>query len=74
MGSSSHIIVIVAMAIGGSIAIIAIIAGAIGSIVRARAIEASRREIAAYVAEGSIKPEDAAKLISATPSKKSDCC
>lgn len=33
-------------------------------IARARAFEHSRREIAAYVAEGSIAPEDAAKLLS----------
>lgn len=30
-----------------------------------KATEATRREIAAYVAEGTIKPEDAARLLSA---------
>lgn len=37
--------------------------------------EESRREIAAYVAEGSMSPDDAYKLLSAgTPDKKSGCC
>jgi hypothetical protein len=37
--------------------------------------EESRREIAAYVAEGSISPDDAFKLLSAgTGDKKSGCC
>jgi hypothetical protein len=37
--------------------------------------EESRREIAAYVAEGSMSPDDAYKLLSAgTDPKKSGCC
>lgn len=32
-----------------------------------RQVEASRRELAAYVAEGSITPEDARRLIEADP-------
>lgn len=38
---------------------------AIRSIARTRAREQTRREIAAYVAEGSITPDDAAKLLEA---------
>ncbi len=48
---------------GMGIAVIAIVGGYISRTVRARAFEASRREISAYVAEGSISAEDAAKLL-----------
>jgi hypothetical protein len=55
------------IALGGAFlcAIVGIIMGTIHSTVEARAHEESRREIAAYVAEGSITPEDAAALLSA---------
>lgn len=46
---------------------IAIVMGERRKVVQAREFEQSRREIAAYVAEGSIKPEDAAKVLSAKP-------
>lgn len=48
-----------------SVVIIAIVAGVIRSSVRTRAKEQSRREIAAYVAEGSISPTDAERLLDA---------
>lgn len=51
--------------IGGSIAIIAIVFNAIKSIVTAGARERSRREIAAYIAEGSMTPEQGEKLMNA---------
>ena len=35
-----------------------------------KALEESRREIAAYVAEGTISPADAERLISANPKRK----
>ncbi len=55
------------IALGGAFlcAIVGIIMGTVHSTVEARAQEESRREIAAYVAEGSISPEDAATLLSA---------
>lgn len=50
--------------IGGlTVAIVAIITSAIRKTLITRAREQSRREIAAYVAEGSISPDDAAKLL-----------
>ncbi|MBX3377883.1 MAG: hypothetical protein KF678_12875 [Phycisphaeraceae bacterium] len=50
--------------IGGfGIAFVAIITNAVRSTVATRAREQSRREIAAYVAEGSISPDDAARLL-----------
>ncbi len=51
--------------VGGSVGIIAIVAGAVTSIVRSMARERSRREIAAYIAEGSMTPEQGEKLMAA---------
>jgi hypothetical protein len=53
-----------------SVAIVAIIADALRKSSQTKAREESRREIAAYVAEGSIAPDDAAKLLSAGGSLK----
>jgi hypothetical protein len=60
-------ILIPIIAIGGAFitAVTAIIAGVTRRSIQARAFEQSRREIAAYVAEGSITPDDAAKLLAA---------
>ncbi len=62
---------IAAMAIGGSIviAVVSIVSSAISRIVRTRAFEASRREIAAYVAEGTIKADEAQALLEAGKNK-----
>jgi hypothetical protein len=53
------------------IVIISILASAFTKNTKTREFEQSRREIAAYVAEGSISPDDAAKMLSAgqKPSK-----
>lgn len=51
--------------IGGVIAIVAIITSSIEKVRIAKAKEESRREIAAYIAEGSISPEDGRRLIEA---------
>jgi hypothetical protein len=48
-----------------SVAIVAVITEAIRKTMQARAREQSRREIAAYVAEGSISPDDAVRLLEA---------
>lgn len=54
-------------ALGGAflVAIFAIVAGTISSIFRSRAREQSRREIAAYIAEGSISPAEGERLMKA---------
>ncbi len=53
------------VAVGGGlfVAVVGIVCGTISRIFRTRAYEASRREIAAYVAEGSIRPEDAERIL-----------
>ncbi len=53
-----------------SIAIVAIVCGAIRSVVGSIARERSRREIAAYIAEGSLSAEQGQKLMSAGDPKK----
>ncbi len=62
--------------VGGAIAIVAIVFGIVGwavlEVSKTRERERSRREIAAYVAEGSIDPDKAAALLRAAPPVKDD--
>jgi hypothetical protein len=55
------------IAIGGSmtLAFVGIVAGTIRRIVLGRSLEQSRREIAAYVAEGTVSPDDAVRILAA---------
>jgi hypothetical protein len=49
----------------GSVGIVAILAGTISSVANTRVRERSRREIAAYIAEGSMTPEQGERLMKA---------
>lgn len=61
--------------VGGSIAVFAIFMGTIRRIIKTKACEQSRREIAAYIAEGSMTPEQGERLMKATPDdENSGCC
>jgi len=53
------------LAVGGGllVAITAIVLGTLTGVSKRRLYEESRREIAAYVAEGSIRPEDAERIL-----------
>ncbi len=51
--------------VGGVIAITAIVFGSVKHILVARGREKTKREIAAYVAEGSIEPEKAVEMLKA---------
>lgn len=64
------------VSVGGAfaVAIIAIVAAAVRNAITARAREQSRREIAAYVAEGSMTAEEGAKLIDAGKTKRDHSC
>jgi len=53
--------------VGGAIAITAIVMGIIGSTIKAASRERTRREIAAYIAEGSMTPEQGERLMKAKP-------
>jgi hypothetical protein len=57
------------LVVGGAIAITAIVASALRHIVTSSAREKTRREIAAYIAEGSMSPEQGEKLMSAGEGK-----
>lgn len=56
--------------IGGTIAIVAIVFSAIKRIVTTGSRERSRREIAAYIAEGSMTPEQGERLMKAGDDSK----
>ncbi len=56
--------------IGGLIAITAIVITNVRGIASTNEREKSRREIAAYIAEGSMMPEDGERLMKANPDKE----
>jgi uncharacterized membrane protein len=56
---------LVAVTLGLLAGIVGIIAGALRRVSETKAREESRREIAAYVAEGTISPDDAVRLLAA---------
>lgn len=59
--------------VGGVVCIVWVIAATIDSIVKARGRERTKREIAAYVAEGSISPVDAERLLTAGDKAPQSC-
>ena len=63
------------VAIGGGllVAIIAIVFGSIGRMSVNAERQKSLREIAAYIAEGSMTPEQGEKLLAATKQNKGSC-
>ncbi|MCC6678778.1 MAG: hypothetical protein IT436_16725 [Phycisphaerales bacterium] len=65
LAADGEVVVVVMATIGGIIAIVAIITSSIEKIKIARAKEESRREIAAYIAEGSIPPDEGRRLLEA---------
>ena len=64
-GMDEEIVAVLAIGGGLTVAVVAIVTGAIRSVLVSKHREESRREIAAYVAEGSMTPDDGAKLGSA---------
>ena len=73
-----NLIPIVAIGGGLTIGLIAVVFGAVREMVVSSQREQTRREIAAYVAEGSIDPDRAIAMLEAGRSPKSDeggrCC
>lgn len=63
--TSSKLIPLVAITGGCLVAFFAVVSGAISTAVRTNARERTRREIAAYIAEGSMTPEIGERLINA---------
>ena len=64
-------IAILAITLGCGVGVVGIVAGAIGGILKTRAMETTKRELAAYVAEGTLDPDKAVAMLNAG-SKKSD--
>jgi len=65
-----NIVPLAIFAIGGMVAIVSVITGTIKCIVASHERERSRREIAAYVAEGSMTPAEGERLLRAGPGQK----
>lgn len=57
----------------GGVAVTAIVFGTVKHILVAFAREKTRREIAAYIAEGTMTPDQGERLLKATP-HDSNCC
>lgn len=64
------------VAVGGglAVAIVGLITGMVRYCVRVTAQERTKRDIAAYVAEGSMTPEQGERLIRATPTRSKVGC
>lgn len=56
---------VMAIALGCTVAVVLIIAATVSKISIAKSREQSRRELAAYMAEGTISPQDAVALMNA---------
>ena len=74
---SNDLIPFVAITGGLTVAIVAIVVGGITGILKSRGREMTKREIAAYVAEGTIDPDKAIAMLNAGESAsdiKKSCC
>lgn len=65
--SEENLVPIVAVSIGCSVVVIWMLLTAITTILTRAQVERSRRDIAAYIAEGSMTPEEGQRLLSASP-------
>lgn len=64
-GALDELIPVIAIVFGCTVAMVAIVAGSVRNARKRRHREESRREIAAYVAEGSMSVETAERLMAA---------
>ncbi|MCC5824201.1 MAG: hypothetical protein LAT64_12685 [Phycisphaerales bacterium] len=69
LGANNPSALIIIFGVGGGIAVVAIVFGTITKSYRHRQTEKSRREIAAYIAEGSMTPQDGERILKAGPVK-----
>ncbi len=63
--NSGEMIPVIAIVGGLAVAVVGIVFGTIKCMFETRARESTKREIAAYVAEGSMTPEDAERILKA---------
>lgn len=78
LAEKDTIIPVVAIGLGCMVAMVSIVASAWRSAVKTREIEQTKREMAAYVAEGSIDPDEAVAMLNAGKKPGTDgtsaCC
>ena len=67
------VVPVIAISVGGGIAAIAVTLGILHNIVLGSQKENSRREIAAYIAEGSMTPEEGERLLKAGEEARKKC-
>lgn len=72
LDSNELTLIIVAVAVCGGITLVSLFVNLVQGMYRTRQVEQSRREIAAYIAEGSMSPEEGEKLLRAEPGKPGD--
>ena len=64
-----NFIPVLAITFGCGVGVVGIVAGTIGSVLRTRATETTKRELAAYVAEGTLDPDKAVAMLHAGSTK-----
>lgn len=67
LAAAEEVIPVIVIGGGIFIAVISIVLGNIRGMLTARSVEQSRRELAAYVAEGTMTPDEAERLLKAGP-------
>ncbi|HRP63516.1 MAG TPA: hypothetical protein PK400_09510 [Phycisphaerales bacterium] len=65
---SQDIAMLMIFGMGGLVLLVWIIAKHVADVLKTRQVQQTKREVAAYVAEGSITPEDAVRLLSSESS------
>lgn len=69
LGVESHdLAMLIVFGMGGLVLLIWIVARHVADVLKTRQVQQTKREVAAYVAEGSITPEDAVRLLSSDSS------
>ena len=68
--NSDHVPLVIVFGVGGVLGLVGIVFGTICSVTSERQRQQTKREVAAYLAEGSITPEDAERIIRAEDGKK----
>lgn len=61
----SEVIPLTAIAGGVTVALVSIVVGGVGGALKTKQREQTKREVAAYVAEGSMTPDEAERLLKA---------
>ncbi len=65
LADSENFVAILAVTVGCVVGVVGIIGGTISSVTRSKAREQTKRELAAYVAEGTIDPDKAVAILNA---------